>query len=87
MLAFVGVFTIAWIWPALAMTWDFLSPGTLPIGLHYMDVGAISGSGFFNFLVWISHPAYRAMVCQKEEQYENQMSLDETKDDTKDSVA
>jgi len=53
MFVFVGVFGIAWIWPALAITWDMISPGTLPLGLHYMDIGAISGSGFFNFLVWL----------------------------------
>jgi len=64
MLAFVSVFLAAWIWPALAATWDFISPGTLPLPLHFMDVGAICGSGFFNFCVWITHPAYRDFICQ-----------------------
>jgi len=53
MFVFVGVFAVAWIWAALAHTWDIISPGTLPIGLHYMYIGAVSGSGFFNFLVWL----------------------------------
>jgi len=53
MFVFVGVFLIVWFWPALALTWDLISPGTLPLALHYMDIGAISGNGFFNFVVWI----------------------------------
>jgi len=64
MLSFVGVFTCAWIWPALAGIWDFSSPGTIPVILHYMDVGVVCGSGLFNFVVWITHPAYRKALCQ-----------------------
>jgi len=64
MLSFVGVFLVAWIWPFLALIWDFASPGTLPLPLHFMDVGAMCGSGFFNFCVWITHPTYRSFICQ-----------------------
>jgi len=53
MLVFVGVFLFTWIWPSIALAWDFISHETMPVELHYMDVGAISGSGLFNFLVWI----------------------------------
>jgi len=83
MLAFVGVFTIVWIWPTLATTWSFISPETLPLGLHYMDVGAICGSGFFNFLVWITHPAYRNLVCscsEPDDLTSTNISLNNSKD-------
>jgi len=53
MIIFVGVYVCAWFWAALAMTWEFIAPGTFPVALHYMDVGAISGSGFFNFVCWL----------------------------------
>jgi len=53
MFVFAGVFAIAWIWPAIAMTWDFISAETLPKGLQYMNVGVKSGSGLFNFIVWL----------------------------------
>jgi len=49
MFSFVGLFAIAWIWPALASLWNYIAPGTLPLPLHYLDVAAVSGSGFFNF--------------------------------------
>jgi len=64
MISFVGVFSVAWIWPAFAAAWDYISPGTLPDIFHYMDVGVVCGSGFFNFVVWITHPAFRNALCQ-----------------------
>jgi len=63
MFSFVGLFAIAWIWPALASLWNYIAPGTLPLPLHYLDVAAVSGSGFFNFLVWFTHPAYSSLIC------------------------
>jgi len=62
MFAFVGVFIVCWFWPGLATMWGFISPDTLPRTLHYFDVGAVSGSGFCNFIVWITHPAYKTMI-------------------------
>jgi len=64
MLLFVGIFALAWFWPGFAGFWDFISPNTLPIYFHYMDVGAICGSGLCNFIVWITHPAYRGILYQ-----------------------
>jgi len=64
MLLFVGIFAFAWFWPGFATAWDFISPDTQPIYIHYMDVGAICGSGLCNFIVWITHPAYRGSLMQ-----------------------
>jgi len=63
MFAFVCIFMFCWFWPGLATMWGFISPETFPPNLHYMDVGAVSGSGFCNFIVWITHPVYKTAVC------------------------
>jgi len=63
MFAFVGVYIICWFWPGFNATWLFISPTTCPDALRYLEVGAVSGSGFCNFMVWITHPAYKNLVC------------------------
>jgi len=62
MVAFVLVFSGAWIWTIIANTWAFFSE-SIPDVLYYADLTGVIASGFLNFLVWFSSPAFLQVVC------------------------
>jgi len=64
MVTFVGVFFMTWFWVWINDFYAVLDKvDSRPTFITYLDVITVCGSGFFNFLIWSTAPAFRKVVC------------------------
>jgi len=64
MVFFVGVFFLTWSWTLMDNIYGIANQTeSRPIWIRYLDSIAVSGSGFFNFLVWSSSGSVHRALC------------------------